>query len=225
MNTHFSVTIRPRYENFQLIQNTPTIIPALKLKLDKYIISEEKGGQEYVNHYQCYFRYKKNTKTSNVRRQLLTLFKKNKIHFLNDKIAIKVKSIKSNLEGTIGYTLKENDKYFSNFSDQEISDFLDTYNDYLEKNKYDNKNFFRINNKNYHIYVKRYIIEHKLEKEEYDLDDIMILVAEMANKGYYFTFLNSRNTNEKLEYILHFLNGTMIEYIKGLNRTSTNLMY
>ncbi len=225
---NYSVSIRPRYETFLKILECKEFIPALKVKLDKYIISQEKGNNEEYNHYQCYFKYKKKTKSSNVRRQILTLLKKHSIIFDKEELlsGLKCKEIKTNLGGTIGYTLKEEGIKLSNFTEEERNNFLEIYEEHLEQSGYDKKNFFRINNKNFHIIVEKWIKENSdfyKETGSYEMDDIKVIMGTMIDKGYYLTFLNSRNTKERLTYILHYLNRQGIKYIERCFNFSSEL--
>lgn len=225
---HLSVTIRPRYESFQeIMRNDDNILLMITQKLEKYIISEEKGQSDYVNHYQCYFQLKKERQISKYKQSLINILKKNKIVLSPEEIknGIVIKPVKTNLEGMIGYTLKEGRVKLTNFTQEEQDKYLSIYQQHLEEksNKYDKANKYRINAKNYHRIIEEYINEHSLKLDTYTTEDIFRITGEMANKGYYFTFLSSRNTHEKLSYVLHYLNKTMEKYIRNLDKQSREL--
>lgn len=226
----YSITIRPLLLNFNKLQESIIgLITKLNTKTNKYIIAEEKGQGEEINHYQVYLQYKKNTKSSNVRRQIISIINKilkqshTELSPQELKHGIMVKQIKNNLEGTIGYTLKESNKIHTNIKEEELDNYKSIYEEHAKTNNYDSKNYYRINNKNYHIKTLRYIEETKQEKEEYDEEDIERIIGEMINKQYYWTFLNKRNYLNIERYLLSFLNKTGQDYIQKLRSDSVLL--
>lgn len=221
---YYSITIRPKQDNFNILHKSPLFIPMLKDKLQKYIVSEERGTNNVVNHYQCYFQYSKEVRSDSVKRSILTVIKK--YITLTDeekKYFLKVKPIKTNLEGTIGYTLKEENTYHTNFTEEELEHYLKCYKEHLKNNSFDNKEYFRINPKNYHRIVERYIEEHECSCDTYDIDNIKDIIGEMINKGYYFTFLNKRNFDEKTKYLIHYLNKEGKKYLEYLEEAQYDI--
>ncbi len=220
----YSITIRPRLATYMKMDELQFVQPFFKLKYDGYILAKEKGKEDYENHYQIYLRTKKPTRSDAIRRSIMTLFNKNLPLDEDEKrTTVKVKQIKTNLLGVIGYPLKEKGTIqIYNISKERQEEALKHYENHKKDTEYDGKNYFRINNKNFHKKTEGFIMEHEQfykEQGDYESDDVDSIFSEMLNKGYYLTtFLNSRNYKERRSYVLHYLNRQgekHIEYLKN----------
>lgn len=85
---------------------------------------------------------------------------------------------------------------------------------------YDDKNRHKIGIKNFHIQIENYLNNNKdCVKDEYTKDDIIRIMSKMAVKGYYLTFVNSKNIISILNFTRKYLNRDIIvtkKYIKNL---------
>lgn len=238
--TEYSITLRPRLQEFKKINDYKYFDKILK-KMKYYVIGKEKGNCEEISHYQMVLIYNKETRVDTVRRTLINNFKKY-IPECDWKIALKVKSIKTNIEGVIGYCLKEGIDNISKLEKEE-----EYYLNLYMKNKV-SKDYFRVNSKNYHIYVERYIqinedfvyqlykstCHYKQEAMRYGLltnkkikvyytdELIKYIIDNMIIEKYYFTFLTERNIDRVIGYLRFYLNGetgfcNFLEDLKSIN--------
>lgn len=216
--TEYSITIRPHKTTFIEIEKKKINFFPLFLKgVEKHIISYEKGKDDTYNHFQCYIKYEKERRQDKIKESILrNLFKIGIELDPEEKLyGIKVKLIKTNIEGVIGYTLKEGGKCITNLTNEEIEKYKKIYLDHKTTNENDKKNFFKTNQKNYHIHIKNFIKENEIFYcEKYDTNDIKDIIGEMINRGYYMNFINSRNIIEKILYVKSYLNKEGINYIE-----------
>lgn len=225
MNTHFSITFRPLLETYTKITETFDIFLNDFIKNTKrYIISKESGDNSLIdNHLQIYVETKKQTNQKNITKRLKRLLVKYNLSKEEQKIALKVKDIKSNLQNVIGYPLKEKgDKLIYGFTLEEIEEYKKNYINTLI-----DKDYFRISRKNYHIYLEKYIyvnekkimdyfnsyqlplitsIDGLRENKRFDDKIIKYIIDSMIIDKYYFTFLNSRNIIDIIHYIKYYMN-------------------
>lgn len=223
----YSITFRPLLEIFESIDSPLTYFEKLFDKIsNKYIISLEKGNSEEINHLQIYIDLEETITQKALRKRIVRYINPLNIDKGNLKIALKVKEIKSNFEGVIGYVLKEdNEKNIKGFSDEEITTYRNVYLEHSSKES-NKKDYFRINKKNYHIYVSKWIENNPqkyksffftdnninkyliTEEEEREITREVIkrIIDTMIIEDYYFTFLSSRNIREIIEYLYFFLN-------------------
>ncbi len=210
-----SLTYRPHIRDFDKLYKDADYTNIEKmihsLKYDKYILSLEKGSGDDYNHLQCVVYTNKSLR--DFRKQFKRYMNKTFRYEINS-VNTKTRLIKSNLAGVIGYCQKEEGKHFTTFDD----DFL-KYCDRVYKlhEKSSKNNYYRINNKNFHIHIEKYIEAHAiLRKQDYSTEDIQSIIGQMANDKYFFTFLNKKNIIRVVAYTKHYLNHTMEEYITDL---------
>lgn len=207
----YSITIRPRKEDFDTYLLNMNQEEYQELYGKKYVVSFEKGQGDEYNHIQSVMTTTK-SRSDSVRRMIVKYFSKK--HLILTNISLKVRSIKTNLEGVIGYCLKEGGKTYCNGYDQSfLSACLDKYNSHADSQSYDKKSIFKINPKNYHIQVENYINNNlSLKQQVYNSSDIKTILAKMAVKGYYLTFINDRNALRIYQYLQAYLNKSEEEF-------------
>lgn len=99
-----SITFRPTYEEFVKYKSTFLENFVKKWKKHDYLIVPESANQDTANHYQIFL--DSDARPDSIKRTLrITILKG--IELTNFKIAVKVKKIKTNYHGVIGYCMKE----------------------------------------------------------------------------------------------------------------------
>lgn len=193
-----SITFRPTINEYDRFKENFIEKFQKKYKNNEYVITKECGKNNNIDtHLQIFLNTDK--RIDNIKRFITNSICKN-YNLTNLKIALKIKNIKTNFHGVIGYTLKETNNNLDNviynkFTKEEL---LEYKNNYLELNNeklinYDKK-FIKYNN--LHIAFKNFIkINWKDEYEifhsgkEYNnekLNMINIIIERMIADDYHF---------------------------------------
>ncbi len=219
---NYSITFRPRLETYESIEEPFNLfLQDLTKYSESYIVSKESGrNSKKDNHLQIFTKLKKSIKQKSYRKRLMrTLTQYVKLDKQETINSLKVKEIKTNLEGVKGYVCKEDgDKLIYGFTAEDIKELRKYYESNTKK---ENKDYFRINRKNYHIYVKKWIglnkevvlsfvneelndIQQKIKNIEdvfYERYLLKKIIDRMIIEDYYFTFITPRNIDEVLKYL------------------------
>lgn len=219
-----SITIRPPLLDFRKISDFSQL-QFLKDMSEYYVISKEKGSCVEHSHYQIVLKLKTDTRSDSlnrtIRRKLEKILGKDTIDW---KIALKIKEIKSNFEGVVGYTLKEEGRETELKLPKEEQYYTELY-----RNVKVSKSRHLINRNNYHIRVEIWINDNKklvnslykktthykqqkmnyglmYEPELYYSDELIKTILDnMVYEGYYLTFLTGRNIQRVVDYIQCYL--------------------
>lgn len=219
--THYSITISPTIEEFNKMKVDGLIVSGLIILSKHYIIAEEKGASEDLSHYQIYMETEKEIRQDKIRLKIKKLIEKH-YQLTNIKVALKVKPINTNINGVIGYTLKEGNKIYTNMKQELLTRCKEEYLKFENKKKLD-KEKYKINCKNYHIKVELYIKNNLLEEEGYCYSSLVKIVGAMINEGYYFTFLTPRNYKDKMVYLQNYLNKNGEETLRYLQKLNEDI--
>lgn len=175
---HYRIVWRPTLNIFK--EEQIDLFQDFLKKENKYIISLEHGEKvKTINHIDIYIEFKKEIRKDKLKEKIIRLLKKHDICPPKTEIpiALKILPIRTNLEGVIGYSLKENNtKITKGFTEKELEYHKQKYieNTILDFNK---KHQLRVNKKNLHIYFKRYILNKYRKQDKSPLTDKEYLVS------------------------------------------------
>lgn len=204
-----SITFHPRQEEFDKYQKEFITLFTKKFKEEKYIISYECGKSDIKNHLQIFLdkEYKNNQSLDRGIKRMIKSFEIDNIN-----IALKCKLIKNNINGVIGYVLKETDNEFTDviynkFTIEELQEYKQHYLD-IKNNRIIIKDKIRIRLKNLHIIMKRFIENNIKElniKYTNDIDIVDILYKMASNEYECFDLLLNKLRLEDIEKSMNIL--------------------
>ncbi len=165
-----SITIRPTYEEFTLIHNKKvidTLIDYLKDRKAQFIIGLETGKDDKINHYQIAISTKIHLDT--IRRVITRIFKPHlearTLKIGKWKLVRKHKDIK----GLIGYCVKEDNVYSTNYSVEFREQASQYYTEKLaQKQAKSQKQAVKVKGHYcYDCYPSMYITDHAYQRRYY----------------------------------------------------------
>lgn len=161
---HYRIIYRPRIEIFE--ENHIEIFAKLFRNETRHILAKESANtNSTINHIDMYIEFKKDIRKDKLKEKIFRTLKKEeiKIEKTEKNIAVRIQAIKNNVDGTIGYSLKEdNEKLIKGFTEKELEYYK---NQYIENTivNFNKKHCLRVTKKNIHIYFKLYIKNNDIQ--------------------------------------------------------------
>lgn len=209
----FSITIRFRVFNQQI---KDTFSHYCIGDTNGYCYSYEKGSSLDFNHIQGFIQFNKDLRPDSVKRSLLRRYKKfMTIDKNEEKHSIIVKTC-SDKDYVIGYTLKENYEYYTNFD----IDYINSCKELYVNKKSDKLKTIKVSKNNIVYIIRSYMSLKQIEKDFYIPSDITNVIGQMSNEYYEFCWIGKRNINDIVDYLTNVLNGTCEEYFKNIYEDS-----
>lgn len=211
-----SITFRPRIEEFEKYADEFVDFFKSKYAKDKFVISPESAGHTVPNHFQIYL--DTSSRPDSVKRAILTYIKKLDIE--KPQIALKVKTVRSNEDGVLGYVLKEHKDleqvFINNLDPNYLLECRDSYlrlsiarKMEVDKIRITERNFYPIFTQYYtsneEELKQSYIKIHDAEAPTFETKSFLKFVLQkMVVEGYYcFNLLtNKKKVSEILDTLI-----------------------
>ncbi len=215
----YSVSYHPTIDEFT--DTKSTFIKNFKEYFKKpveYILTPEKGKQNYVNHYQGWIGFKEEKRADTFRKSFNTKVMIN-IEVAYLKTALKIVPITRDVKLCQGYCLKELEtgkfsSVISNLTEEKLLECQEYYKEFQE-----NKSFkgdkTRVNRTNIkHIFLKYFYTTHKKPfLMDIERPEITKTLAQMDDNGYWLgSIVTGRELSKIIDYLHHSVNNKTLDY-------------